>query len=325
MTIPEETPDRSRRRDPSSPDKIPVMAQRTYSFIRLGVVAVIVVLAVSLAKQYAAADCLQGSISAYYYLPVRSVFVGALVALGFALIALWGKTPYEDGFLNLAGMLAPVVAFVPTGEARKCGLTDADGEPVRTQDEKEAVIAASHDAVANNMFAYLLVIGIVLAVVLVVGIFAHRRQRDWLVEQPWAFWLPWAGAVVLWVSGTLLFSRHDVWFYDNAHKWSAVFLFVFILCAIVAIGVDKWQGNGSTHDIPSRRWAVAYWILAGVMVVGAVAIFLGVEHGHRIFWVEAWMIGWLAVFWTLQTWDRWGEGAPRTKAEVAAQDGAPAL
>ena len=113
---------------PPPPAKVPSMAVRTYAFLRLGVVAVIAVLAVSVAKQYAAADCLQGSISAYYYLPVRSVFVGALVALGFALIALWGKTPFEDGFMNLAGMLAPVVAFVPTGEARRCGLTDAAGQ-----------------------------------------------------------------------------------------------------------------------------------------------------------------------------------------------------
>jgi hypothetical protein len=37
-----------------------------------------------------------------------------------------------------------------------------------------------------------------------------------------------------------------------------------------------------------------------------------------VFVLEAWMIVLLAVFWGLQTWDRWGEGAPPvTDAEVA--------
>ena len=61
---------------------------------------------------------------------------------------------------------------------------------------------------------------------------------------------------------------------------------------------------------------MTYWALAGVMVVGSVVLHVSVEHGHRVFWIEAWMIGWLAVFWSVQTWDRWGEGAPpRTNAD----------
>ena len=73
----------------------PVMARRTYLFLRLSVVAVIAVLAISLIREYYRLDpnCLQGSISAYYYTAVQSVFVGALVALGLVFIVLWGKTP----------------------------------------------------------------------------------------------------------------------------------------------------------------------------------------------------------------------------------------
>lgn len=302
------------------PPRVPLMALRTYAFIRLGVVAVIAVLAVSVAKEYAAADCLQGSISAYYYMPVQSVFVGALVTLGFALIALWGKTPFEDGLMNLAGMLAPVVAFVPTSEARKCGLTDAQGEQVRTQADKNAVITASHDAVFNNMFAYLVVILIVLVVILAIGIIGHARAWESVVDHPWAYWIPWAGAMLLWLAGTYMFWRHrGDWFYDHAHEWSAIALFTFIVLAIVAIGFDKWFGSSQPGDASSPPWAVTYWLLSGVMAVGAFVLSLGVEHDHRVFWVEAWMIGWLAVFWSLQTWDRWGEGAPpRTKAERGA-------
>jgi hypothetical protein len=66
------------------------------------------------------ADCVQTSISAYYYTHAQAVFVGALVAIGTCLICLRGSTDHEDVLLNVAGMLAPVVAIVPTPEAGDC-------------------------------------------------------------------------------------------------------------------------------------------------------------------------------------------------------------
>ncbi|OLT55212.1 hypothetical protein [Cellulosimicrobium sp. CUA-896] len=86
----------------------------TYRYLRTGIVAMAVLLALSLSFAIVGADApLRGSISSYYYTPVRSVFVGALVAIGLALIAIRGKG-WEETLLNLAGMLAPVVALVPT-------------------------------------------------------------------------------------------------------------------------------------------------------------------------------------------------------------------
>ena len=49
-------------------------------------------------------SCLQPSISAYYYTPVRAVFVGVLVTMGVCLIALKGSTEAEDVLLNVAGI-----------------------------------------------------------------------------------------------------------------------------------------------------------------------------------------------------------------------------
>lgn len=98
----------------TSTPPIPVMARRTYTALRLGSVAVIAVLATAILLSIdPAGDCPQRSISAYYYTGVQSVFVGTLITLGFVMIVLWGKTPFEDGMLNIVGMLAPVVAFVP--------------------------------------------------------------------------------------------------------------------------------------------------------------------------------------------------------------------
>ena len=56
------------------------------------------------------------SISAYYYTPARGVFVGVVVAIGVALMAYRGYTRGENVLLNAAGVLAIVVALVPTAD-----------------------------------------------------------------------------------------------------------------------------------------------------------------------------------------------------------------
>jgi hypothetical protein len=318
--------------NPDQPNSSPTMALRTYRFLRIGAVAVIAVLAVALLKEYdRAGDCLQGSISAYYFTPVQSVFVGALVALGLVMIALWGKTLWEDGLFNLAGMLAPVVAFVPTAETRKCGLTDPFGEPVRTDQQELELIRDSHAAVDNNMYAYLVVVGIVLLALVVVGLIAHLKTT-WhsVVDRPLVYWLPLAAAAALWAFGADKYwgiwgDEDRPWIYDDAHKPAAIVLFIFIVAAIIVIGVDKLRGNATRQEAPHKGWAVTYWALAVVMTAGAAAMkyqpeWFPQELGDRqTFWIEAWMIAGLAIFWSLQTWDRWSDRAPpRTKEEVAA-------
>lgn len=313
---------------PGSPGTPPTMALRTYRFLRLGVVAVIVLLALSILRESFEADpdCLQASISAYYYTPVQSVFVGALLVLGFTMIVLWGRTPAEDAFFNLAGMLAPVVAFVPTSDSDKCLLVDPTGSSKVSDAEKEAVLDASHAAIDNNMYAYLVALGFVLVALLVIGVLAQTGRRwTWLVETPLAFWGPWLAAAALWVFGLVKFNEPGrVWLYADAHMWSAVVMFVFIVAAVVAVGHDKHRDRPELDEGPEPAWARIYWTLAAVMSVGAVVIFLGhdrlgIDHlaDHWVFWLEAWMIGGVLVFWLLQTWDRWHDGAPpRTDAEV---------
>ena len=101
----------------------PQVALKTYRYLRLGMVAVLAALAISVVLElWNTSGCLQRSISAYYYTPTHAVFVGALVALALAMITLLGNTPIEDAFLNLAGLFAPVVAFVPTSDANYCSL-----------------------------------------------------------------------------------------------------------------------------------------------------------------------------------------------------------
>src|SRR5680860_326649 len=87
--------------------------RKTYRYLRIGLLFSVLMLGISIVVERVMIECWQTSISGYYYTPVRAVFVSSLVVTGVAMIAIKGQG-VEDLMLNIAGMLAPVVAFVPT-------------------------------------------------------------------------------------------------------------------------------------------------------------------------------------------------------------------
>jgi hypothetical protein len=97
-------------------------AIKTWRYLRLAMIALVVGLAAAVIYEVArrGGDCVQTSISAYYYTPARAIFIGALIAIGACLICLRGSRDWEDILLNVAGMLAPVVALVPTPAPGVC-------------------------------------------------------------------------------------------------------------------------------------------------------------------------------------------------------------
>jgi hypothetical protein len=301
---------------------VPPIALRTYTALRVSTVAVILGLGIAVVKEVGQADgCVQRSISAYYYTPVRSVFVGALVTIGIVMIVLWGKTPWEDAFFNLAGMLAPVVAFVPTLDANYCSLTTTSGTDLaqtaeenraRAEAAKHALIAANHDGVDNNFVTLMAVFAVVLAGVAIWGLYERSRHPGALTQEVLAYGLTWLAALILWVLGVYAYLAQDSWFDRKAHSTSAIIMFVFIIAAVVAAGFEK-------RVDPSARafWKFLYWALAGLMVLSFLVIAVAAAiwddtsfSAHRTFLIEAALIGLLAVFWILQTIDRRKMGAP---------------
>jgi hypothetical protein len=102
----------------------PQNATKTYRYLRVAMIGAVVFLTASIMVEKAATndaslDCWQTSVSGYYYTPVRAAFVGALIAVGFALIVYKGRDAWEDSFLNAAGMLLPVVAIARTTNIEK--------------------------------------------------------------------------------------------------------------------------------------------------------------------------------------------------------------
>ena len=199
---------------------------------------------------------------------------------------------------------------MPTAKTNKCGLDTATGAAVTTNRQQTRVIEASQDAIVNNMLAYFIVAGAVLLILIAVGAVAHVRNRTAatsgvprgeetcasITEHPRAYWSPIAAASALWVAGFWKFANDREWFFDHAHGWSATVMFIFIVCVVVTVALQKHHGIKEAKEPRSLRWAWTYWAIAVLMVVGAVAIFVETMNGsdgfatHRVFWLEAWMI-----------------------------------
>ncbi len=280
--------------------------------LRLGMVAVIVGLGYALFLEITSApgNCVNRSISAYYYTPARSVFVGALLALGLAMIALWGRTAFEDLCLNLAGMLAPVVAFVPTLDANYCSLVTTTGgvpkpagqTPEETEVARKALIAANSEAVSNN-FSTLLVV-LVIALVFTGVMLARFALRQGFTKEVEWYTITWVAAALLWLIGVIRFNTEPDWFDREAHWVSALTMFGLVILAVLAAGFDKKSPE-------ERWWRATYWALGLGMVVSAVFILVTGDlvwedtwwGVHKVFLAEAAVILLLAVFWAVQTFD----------------------
>ncbi|MEO7447087.1 MAG: hypothetical protein ABI336_02335 [Humibacillus sp.] len=97
---------------------------QTYRYLRGAMVALLLALLLAVVLQWwlgTDRSCWLGSVSAYYFTPARTVFVGALVGLGVVLVAYQGHSPEENVLLDFAGFMALLVAAVPTVPDLRCG------------------------------------------------------------------------------------------------------------------------------------------------------------------------------------------------------------
>lgn len=281
-------------------------AVKSYLYLRVGVLSLALFLGASLVIELAFGDTgWLGSISAYYYTPVRSVFVGSLVAMGVCLVAIKGRDARgEDLMLNLAGMCAPVVAMVPTP------LQDA-----ACPGGKEMCVPAAYvPGVVNNVEA-LLVVGVV-ATLFGAGTIRRdpRRRRGDVAAVA-------ASAVAL-VALAVWFAVRRDGFLGYAHYVAAVPMFGLIvaIALVNSAEVERFvAAGGRLTMLEVRQFRVAYRLIAYAMtVVMAVAILLFVVRAatgsepfaHWVFVVEALLLVAFSAFWVLQTLQYAEDGAP---------------
>ncbi|MGY4642246.1 hypothetical protein [Cellulomonas sp. URHB0016] len=282
----------------------------TYRSLRIAIVAMALLLATSIVVELVWGDGERfGSISGYFYSPVRNVLVGTLVAIGPALVAIKGRPGWEDSLLDLAGMVIPLVAFAPA---------PYDAGPDVCPGQDRCVPPDLVPGVDNNVTALLVVGALVLA-------FAWWNRADVT-----------AGTVrVGLVIATGVWLAFGVWFvgwHDSfllgAHYAAAIVFFVCISgAAAYAARNVKEPPLGKPKGLSPEGYSAAYRLISLLMAVtvaaAAVAGLVGWwrdvdQWPYLLFTVEAALLGLFVVFWVLQTAENWDEEAVETTARYCS-------
>jgi hypothetical protein len=289
-------------------------AIKTYRYLRIGMVGAVVLLGAAVALERLKVGslgraCWQTSISAYYYTPARAIFVGGLMVIGFALIMIKGRG-LEDVFLNFAGMLAPVVAVVPTGDlgggTRAAGATTEKVPrclPSVSLTESGGVPTDVLRATVENNFHALLIAGFLgLAAAAIIGLAVNRGPRATLETVQSGTKRSLAATAVALAVGWAGITFWDG-FYTGAHTPAAVIMFVFLGAAVLL----KEREHRNDAD---RAYLLWYRLVFWSMLLGAIVI-VGLQNwlfrDHTVFALEAWEIGLFALFWVVQTAENWDE------------------
>jgi len=285
-------------------------AIKTYRYLRIGMIGAVVLLAASIAIERSKVDCWQTSISAYYYTPVRAIFVGTLIAVGLSLIVYKGRGTWEDTCLNFAGMLAPAVAVVPTTDVGSCWSVAPEPLPVNEDGLLAGWVVTNID---NNVYALLIAGGIGLIVAAITALVARwgERPRIQQDERGTVVSLVVTGLVLL-----LVWWAIENWddFYTRAHGIAAVLMFVFLVLAIVGKVVEHWNER-------AKAWFWVYAAIAALMILGGILIpWTRVFDDHTTFALETYEIAFFALYWIVQTAENWNERVIQTRP-VNAQAG----
>jgi len=266
-------------------------AVTTWRYLRLALIGLAIGLACAvLYERFQVQRCWQTSISAYYYTPVQSFFVGALVTIGVCLICLRGASDGEDVLLNLAGICAPLVALVPTPSTGGCGsvLTDTANRAVNIE---------------NNVTALLVVAWIALVAAAAIGFTGTREEPP---QNPSTTDLIGYGiALVALVLTTYTFLDQENWFRANAHNIAAFSMFGFIFLNVCLNAVQRNLVRGHA-PLKANRYTLVALLMLGDAVLHAV-----LKINEWPYWVltaEFSLIGLFALFWALQTGERWADG-----------------
>ncbi len=292
----------------------PVEAQaKSYRYLRITMIGLLLALAAAVFYQSIRQDSVLASVSAYYYTPARSVFVGALIGLGACMIALQGMDNAEDTFLNLGGLFAIVVAIVPTGRGadfdtavRACH--KAGGafltQPASKNLACPTVLALENATKADveNNIASLLIVGGLALILAGVMLFRNRTARRATVHRRWVL-AGFSAAVLLWGCGLAALAGSVDWLAANGHYIAAGGL---LACVLGVAGANAL----------SRRANLYTWVAIVMVVVAGAFILLWLFGAISLFLVEMVVAFLFVVFWGVQTAEL--EVAARRSARQAA-------
>jgi hypothetical protein len=299
-----------RARDTSVADRVVA----THMMIRVALTGIALAIVLSVLYQMMKDDCPLTSISAYWYTDARAIFAGGLMVISICLIAYSGGTWTENLLLNLAGVLAPIVAIAPTTIGKQL---DKDCLGTRAPGSYDS------SATTNGLTVYF----VVLFAGALFTIFASRALRGRIAARkpglsPKEKTISRIGAgVALAVPVVLLaWALIDDDFPQHAHFPSAATMFVFL--ALVAGSRSEWGSRltkrwdlyRDTATLPEalRRTfpysklnlGVAILMLATLLLAGVnILLEKRWHHGwdYGVITAEFTMLGLFLVFWLAQT------------------------
>lgn len=283
-----------------------IWAVKTYNYLRLGMLVAVAALAYSIIEEYRQPGVHRflGSISGYYYTPARPIFVGAMVAIGFALIVIKGRTWLEDAFLTLAGIMAPIVAFIPTsddtvGVGRREMLRIGHYQP----DPASRFVPAS---INNNLHAFVFA-GSIAIVLVLIGFLIQWGKRSSTARFTPGTWMGVAGGFALALIGWVLLHENYDWVLDG-HARAACAMFAFLAAAAIVNSV-----LGFKHGQTNKWYAGAYGFVGAFMIFFGVVFVVWQRHnrsslgGHLVLSIEFVEILLFVIFWAVQTVERWNQ------------------
>ena len=283
-----------------------VAARKTYRYARLGLLGAVLLIGVSVGIERSKIDCWQTSISAYYYTPVRAVLVGALIAIGLTLIVLKGSTWQEDLCLNAAGMLAPIVALVPTSGAGECYSIPPEAFPTYKDANGNKVFEDWVLANINNNVPTLLIagaIGLGVASVIAIAAMGIGKSRNEL--EGGVLKRNWPTLVALGLTGAAI-AAAAIWragwpdyFNERSHGFAAVAMFGCLALAALANAFDCKDHGRSTY-------AWIYLLIALAMgATGALFLIPDDDWKHKVLVIEILEISLFALLWAVQSRELW--------------------
>jgi hypothetical protein len=274
--------------------------ERTYRYLRLGIVGVMVLLGVSLGAQIAA-DGPLGSVSAAYYTPARDIFVGSLCAVALALLALSGRS-VEQVLLDLAALFAPVIAIVPTPVAPG----EVSGVRVVCPGESPCVPADALPGIANGMLSIGVIGAVGVGAAFVLAAVQHTLSARVVISLAITAAVI-AGMLLWWLStpASFVHDAHDV----------ATIAFFALIAAVATVAAVRPQGH---RRRTVRAVRTAYIVIAAGIALALVFLVLvailrrsdGDSPLPLFFLGETTALGLFVAFWIVQTIELWQRPDP---------------
>lgn len=284
----------------------------TYRYLRLGLVAAVAWLLISVAETSISTRCVQESLSDFYYTTSHSVFVAALCVIGVVMIVYQGSIPAEEILLDFSGFLAIVVAVVPTTPSPAYESAGANACGLSLPTEAHGTVGSE-----NNLSSLLATSAVVVLTYWVVkptrgpdrtSSAARRLGSATGFSARLAEFVLGAGQVIASTLAVLYVLAGIIWFIAtpnqfqlHAHSMAALGLFV----GIVFVSIFYASYAALEGKAEARIYSAIATLMAVTLTIVAILREGNIASGHATLWSEIILIVEFASFWLVQTRDLW--------------------